>query len=122
MKLQYKIGVEQLIRMIQVMALDKSLEEILERIIGTVRPDKIILFGSHARGTENADSDIHLVVVVSGNIHRRKTAQKIYMSLIGVGRSVDIVVLKPEDLERYKNSVGVIIPEILREGKELYVA
>ena len=104
------------------MAEDKAIEEILKRIIATVLPDKIILFGSHARGQGNPDSDIDLVVVVSGDIHRRKTAQKIYMSLIGVGHPVDIIVLKPEDLERYKDSVGVIIPDILKEGKELYVA
>lgn len=101
---------------------DKTIEEILKRIIGAVQPDKIILFGSHARGLRKPDSDIDLVVVVSGNIHRRRTAQKIYMSLIGVGRSVDVIVLKPEDLERYRSSVGVIIPEILKDGKELYVA
>lgn len=101
---------------------NKTIEEVVKRIIGAVRPDKIILFGSHARGEETPDSDVDLAVVVSGDIHRRKTAQKIYMSLIGVGCSVDIVVLKPADLERYSDSPGVIIPEVLKEGKELYVA
>ena len=101
---------------------DKTIEEIVKRIIKAVKPDKIILFGSRARGSEKPGSDIDLVVVVSGDIHRRKTAQKIYMSLIGIGCSVDVIVLKPEDLERYRNSVGVIIPEVLKEGKELYVA
>jgi uncharacterized protein len=104
------------------MAEDKTFEEIIARIVGAVQPDKIILFGSHARGSNNPDSDIDLAVVVSGNIHRRKTAQKIYMSLIGLGRPVDVIVLKPEDMERYKNSAGVIIPQVLEEGKELYVA
>ena len=101
---------------------DKAIKEIIKRIIKAVNPDKIILFGSRARGTVKPDSDIDLVVVVSGDIHRRKTAQKIYMSLIGVGCPVDVIVLKPEDLEKYKNSVGVIVPEILKEGKELYAA
>lgn len=101
---------------------DKIIEEIVKRIIDAMQPDRIILFGSHARGSENPGSDIDVAVVVSGNIHRRKTAQKIYMSLLGVGHAVDVIVLKPEDLERYGNSVGVSIPEILREGKELYVA
>lgn len=101
---------------------NKAIEEVVKRIIDTVRPDKIILFGSHARGTGTPDSDVDLAVVVSGDIHRRRTAQKIYMSLIGVGCSVDIIVLKPVDLERYSNSAGVIIPEVLKEGKELYVA
>jgi len=105
-----------------IMTEDKAIKEIIKRIIKAVNPDKIILFGSRARGTVKPDSDIDLVVVVSGDIHRRKTAQKIYMSLIGVGCPVDVIVLKPEDLEKYKNSVGVIVPEILKEGKELYAA
>ena len=101
---------------------DKKLEEVINRIVSTVKPDKIILFGSRAQGLEKPDSDIDLVIVVSGNIHRRKTAQKIYKSLAGVGYPVDIIVLKPEDFDRYKNSVGVIVPLILKEGKEIYAA
>lgn len=99
------------------------IEEVVERIVNAVRPEKIILFGSRSRRDEHgSDSDIDLAVIVSGDIHRRKTAQSIYMSLIGVGCPVDIIVLKPEDLERYRTSVGLVIPEILREGRELYVA
>ena len=100
----------------------RTIDEVVRRIIEAVRPERIILFGSRAAGAADSGSDIDLAVVVSGDIHRRKTAQKIYMGLIGMACSVDVIVLKPEDLEKYANSTCVIVPEILKAGKELYVA
>jgi len=81
-------------------------------------PEKIILFGSAARGEMRAGSDLDLMVVKRG-AHRRKLAQAIYRQLVGVGRAVDIVVVTPEDLERYRDSAGLVIAPALREGKTI---
>jgi len=51
---------------------------------------------------------LDLLIVKSG-AHRRKLAREIYMNLFGVGRAVDIVVVTPEDIERYQNSIGLTI-------------
>ena len=64
---------------------DKSLEEIVRRIVEVAQPERIVLFGSAARGTPGPDSDVDLLVVKRG-AHRRKLAGEIYMRLIGVGR------------------------------------
>lgn len=101
---------------------DEIIEKIIHRIVRTAQPEKIIMFGSHARDDAKPGSDIDLIVVVSGDIHRRKTAQDIYMNLVGVGYPADIIVLKPEDIEKYKDAVGVIIPEAIKEGKVIYAA
>lgn len=97
----------------------KVLEEIIRRIVEVAQPEKIILFGSAARGEMNPNSDLDLLVVKSG-VHRRRLAQKIYMNLFGVGQSVDVIVLTPEDIERYRNAIGLIIEPALREGKVVY--
>lgn len=86
---------------------------LLERI---EQPEKIILFGSAARGESRPDSDIDLLVIKSG-VHQRRLAQAIYMSLLGVGRAVDVVVVTPEDVERYRDSPALVIGPALREGK-----
>lgn len=95
------------------------LEEIIRRVVEAAQPDKIILFGSAARGEMGPNSDVDLLVVKSG-VHRRRLAQEIYMNLFGVGQAVDVVVVTPEDLERYRDAIGLIIEPALREGKVVY--
>ncbi len=57
------------------MAIPK-LDDIIRRIVQTVKPERIILFGSAARGEAGPHSDIDLLVIKS-NVHRRRTAQNI---------------------------------------------
>lgn len=100
---------------------DVGLQEAIRRIVAVAQPEKIILFGSAAREDSSADSDLDLLVVKSG-VHRRHLAQAIYRNLIGVGRAVDIVVVTPEDIERYGNSPALVIASALREGRVVYAA
>ncbi len=87
-----------------------------------IRLDRIIAFGSRISGDALKDSDLDLMVVVPENAHRRKTAQEIYMNLIGVGFPVDVIVVTSKDIEDYKDSVGVVIPTAISEGREVYAA
>jgi len=96
------------------------LDEIVRRIVKIADPDKIILFGSAARGEMGRHSDLDLLVVKSGCVHRRKLAQEIYKSLLGVGLPVDVVVVTPEDIERYRDAIGLVIEPAVREGKVVY--
>ncbi len=103
-------------------SIDNILKEIVRRIVSTVQPKKIILFGSSARGDMGPHSDLDFLVVVSSGMHRRKTAQKIYRNLIGVGFAADIVVVTEDDIERYKDNIGMVIHPALENGRLLYAA
>jgi predicted nucleotidyltransferase len=95
------------------------LDEIIQRIVQVADPEKIILFVSAARGKMGPDSDVDLLVIIAG-IHRRRVAQEIHLNLYGVGQAVDVVVVTPEDVERYKDSYGLVIEPALREGIVIY--
>ena len=95
------------------------LDEIVRRIVEVAQPERIILFGSAVRGEMGPNSDADLLVVKSG-VHRRRLAQAIYVNLIGVGQAVDVVVVTPEDIERYRDSFALVIEPALREGKVIY--
>ncbi|MBI2940000.1 MAG: nucleotidyltransferase domain-containing protein [Chloroflexi bacterium] len=97
------------------------LNEIIRRIVEVAQPEKIILFGSAARGMMGPNSDVDLLVVKSG-AHRRHLARRIYQSLVGLGQAVDVVVVTPEDIERYHDAIGLVIEPALREGKVIYAA
>jgi predicted nucleotidyltransferase len=99
----------------------EALDEIIRRIVKVAQPEKIILFGSTARGEMGPNSDVDLLVVKSG-AHRRRLAQAIYMSLLGIRQAVDVIVVTPEDIERYRNSIGLVIEPALQEGKVVYKA
>ncbi len=95
------------------------LAEVVRRIVEVAQPDRIILFGSAVRGEMGPNSDLDLLVVKSG-VHRRHLAQAIYRNLIGVGFPVDIVVVTPEDIERYGDSIGLVLEPALQEGRMVY--
>jgi predicted nucleotidyltransferase len=98
----------------------EALEEIVRRIVEVAQPEKILLFGSAARGKIGPHSDVDLLVVKRGPEHRRNLAGDIYMNLHGVKYPVDVIVATPEDLERYGNSHALIYKPALREGKVIY--
>ena len=100
---------------------DEILQEIVRRIVEVAKPKKIILFGSAAREEMGPDSDLDFLVIKSSK-NRRKTARKIRRRLIGIGIPKDIIVATPEDIERYKDTIGLIYRPALKEGKVLYAA
>lgn len=96
------------------------LTEVVWRIVEVAQPEKIIMFGSAARGEMGPNSDLDLLVIVQPGVHRRRLAQAIYRNLIGVGFPVDVVVASSEDVERYGNAIGLVLEPALREGKTVH--
>ncbi len=96
------------------------LEEITRRIRTATIPEKIILFGSHVRGEAGPDSDLDLLVVVSGVTHTRQESTHIRRALRGLLVPVDVIVATPEQIAQYRDTIGLIYEPALREGKVLY--
>lgn len=98
----------------------EKIQEMVRRIVARFRPEKIILFGSYARGTAGPDSDVDLLVVKPLIGSKRQEQLDIRIALHGIGLAKDIVIVTPEELEEYKDLVGTVIRPALREGKVLY--
>ncbi len=101
---------------------EKLLREVTRRIVSSVNPRRVLLFGSAARGRMNSESDFDMLVVMRAPAHRRRTAQKIYRNLHGSGIAVDIVVATENDLKKYGKSAGTILKTALQEGRVVYEA
>jgi len=101
---------------------DAVLAEIIRRVVEVAQPDRIILFGSAAAGRMGPNSDVDLLVVKGGHYHRGRLTEEIYMSLIGVGQAVDVIVVTPDDVERYRDNHALVIAPALREGRVVYAA
>ena len=97
------------------------IDEMVRRIAEQFHPERIILFGSYARGNAGPDSDVDLLVVMRGvEGRRRKTAIAIDIALKDSLLPKDIIVVTPDEVVRHRDLVGTIIRPALREGKVLY--
>ena len=70
---------------------------------------KLVKLGTDSSGLSVLDAGT--VLVIKKGAHRRQTAQAIYRRLLGVGQAVDVVVLTPDDVERYRHCVGMVVEQ-----------
>jgi predicted nucleotidyltransferase len=98
------------------------LADIVSRIVTVAKPEKIILFGSAARGQMGPNSDVDLLVIKSGRFNRGKVVEDIYMLMEGADEAVDIIVATPEDVQTYGDTPWLVIGPALKEGRVVYAA
>lgn len=97
-------------------------EEMVRRIVQGFHPEKVILFGSMARGDATPDSDVDLLVVVREVDDRRALRIAIRRELAGMGLPKDVVVLTVDEFEAKRGIAGTIAYPADREGRVLYAA
>ncbi len=100
---------------------DATLDEIVRRIVAASQPEKVILFGSAARGEMGPHSDVDLLVIKQCD-NNWDVMGDIYEELYGVEAAVDVVVATPGDVERYRDAHALVIKPALREGRVVYDA
>lgn len=96
------------------------LDDVVRRIAELFSPEKIILFGSRARGDAGPDSDIDLLVLFSEVSDPYKRAVELYASLVEFSGPMDIVVSSISRFERYRNVANTVYWPAAREGKILF--
>jgi predicted nucleotidyltransferase len=103
---------------------DNIIDRMTQRIVHEVHPQRILLFGSWARGQVNQDSDIDLLVVEREPFgparSRRQEAARIWRCLSEFRIPKDILVYSVSELAHWKDSGHHVIGMALREGKVLY--
>ena len=102
------------------MTVAEYIPTITERIVRNFQPQKIILFGSQARGDAGPHSDIDLLVVFQQVADERKMAVRIRRALADLPVAKDIVVTTPDEIARRGDLIGTVLRPALREGKTLY--
>ena len=96
------------------------LADIVRRVVEVAKPQRIVMFGSAARGTMRADSDVDLLVIKSGRFHRGRLVDAIYRNLRGAAAPVDVIVVTPEEVEQYRDDPSLVVAPAIREGKVIY--
>lgn len=110
-------------RLVPTPPVDPTLKEMVRRLLEHLRPERIYLFGSRARGEGGPDSDYDLLVVVASSpLPGYKRDQAAFRALRGVGVAKDVIVLTRDEFQRKSSVVCSLPATVLREGKLLYVA
>jgi len=97
------------------------LATITKRIVLSVKPEKIILFGSYAWGKPNADSDVDLFIIVNTSdepSYRR--ARLIYTALRGIAVPIDLIVKTRSEVKESASVVTSLTKKVLEQGQVLY--
>ncbi len=100
--------------------ISETLPEAVERIVRELKPEKVILFGSHAYGNPTPDSDVDLLVVM--NTTAPATERYLVVSRLLRPRPfpVDILVKTPQEVQQALEKGDFFIDEIVSQGKVLY--
>jgi len=101
-------------------AAEASIQEMVRRIVSRFNPDRIILFGSRARGSHAPDSDVDLAVIMPIDGSKAKREIEIRLLLHDIPIPKDIVVITPEEMDRYRDVPGTLVKPVLRDGRLLY--
>jgi uncharacterized protein len=97
------------------------LAEIVPRLAAEFDPEQIVLFGSHAWGTPNVDSDIDLYVIVTESDEKPvQRSRRAHRCLRGIPAATDVIVKTRSEVERFRHVIGSIEAEVMERGKVVY--
>jgi predicted nucleotidyltransferase len=100
--------------------LEKEIVNITQQIIQKFRPEKIILFGSAAKGQWSSDSDADFLIIkkdtpLYGSDRIRELSRVIERNI-----PVDFLIYRPEEFDKRLKMGDPFLKAIVKEGKVLY--
>ena len=105
---------------------DPILRRIVEVIVKEIDPDRIVLFGSRARGDYTEGSDYDILVLKEGikPEDRRRVEGKLLVEFLKAriyrDAVVDVIVQSPDKIEELKDVPYLVYYDAHREGVVIY--
>ena len=99
---------------------NQTLELVVETLVRAHPFERIVLFGSHATGHSQWDSDLDLLVVWQTDLPPLERALETRRLLEGIDCPLDIVVYTPAELDYWREAPSSFASQILAEGTTLY--
>ena len=102
----------------------ESIRAMAEAIRVAADPQRILLFGSQARGEARADSDVDLLVVLErerwAHASTYEEMSRLHAMIPRPNVAVDVLVFTPEEVEDYRTARNSVVARALKDGVVLY--
>lgn len=96
-----------------------AIDEVVRQIAEKFHPQKIILFGSYARGEPRPESDVDMLVIMDTPLKESQQSLEIRRHL-GVMFGLDLIVYTPKRLEERVKMGDWFLRDVMEEGKVVY--
>ena len=97
-----------------------EISKVVEKIVQSLQPQKVILFGSYASGDVTPDSDLDLLVIMDTELPFAERQRQVSRVLRPRPMPLDIVVRNPREIQESLRRVDPFIHEVLEKGIVLY--
>ena len=99
---------------------NQTLDLVVETLVRAYPFERIVLFGSHATGHSQWDSDLDLLVVWQTDLPPLERALETRRLLEDIGCPLDVVVYTPAELDYWQKAPSSFASQVLAEGTTLY--
>lgn len=93
----------------------------VQTLVAAARPERVILFGSHARGEQREDSDLDLLIIERQVEDRAREMVRLRRALRPLRIPVDLLVFSSEDVQRWGEQPGALNRARTTSGVEVKV-
>jgi predicted nucleotidyltransferase len=102
------------------MAKIKDIKKIASRIGESLNAEKVILFGSHAKGAASESSDVDLFIIADSGLPRYKRSRELHLLFEPYPFPMDLLVYTPDEVRKGLQSKLSFVSTVLKEGKTVY--
>ena len=102
------------------MITQQQIQAIVDTIVASHNPEKIVLFGSYAYGEPNENSDLDLLVVNNSMKDNKVLQKEIRSSFLKRSFAFDVLICKPSQIDEWKNEKLSFLTQIIDKGKVMH--
>ncbi len=102
------------------MTIKEKIDEISMKIVKNINPEKIILFGSYAKGNYSEDSDLDLIIVKQSDLPKHKRGIEIRRLFYGFLIPMDLKIYTPEEFENELKNKYSFLNSAIKDSKTIY--
>ena len=102
------------------MITQETITDAVSRLVAAAQPTKIILFGSHSRGTAHDRSDLDFLVIEDNVLARRAETVRLQDALRPLRIPVDIVVTSEDTYKAWQDTPNTVYYDAAHDGIVCY--